>query len=135
VRGLKQGAPNDSHPSDGGGDTGETGGAIGQRIQLINEYRRMAGEVPRRLCVACRWRYGAMVQAIAIGGVSGAVVNLPIPRKPLPSKAHSPIPRCIRSLLRVLYTYARLDPLHPPLLLLERILMRGHTRWALVKSL
>jgi hypothetical protein len=105
------------------------------RIQLINEYRRMAGEVPRRLCVACRWRYGAMVQAIAIGGLWRVLCNLPIPRKPLPSKAHSPISRMRGAPLRVLYTTARLDPLHPPLLLLERILMRGHTRWALVKAL
>jgi len=76
-----------------------------------------------------------MVRWIAIGGVSGAVVNLPIPRKALPSKGYSPIPRCIRSLLRVLYTYARPDPLDTPLLLLERILKRGHMGWGLVKSL
>lgn len=87
------------------------------RIQLINEYRRMAGEVPRRLCVACRCRYGAMVQWIAIGALWRVLRNLPIPRKPLPSKAHSPIRRRTRASLRVLCTTARLDPLHPSLLL------------------
>ena len=87
------------------------------RIQLINEYRRMAGEVPRRLCVACRWRYGAMVQAIAIGAILRVLCNLPIPRKPLPSKAHSPIRNPPTASLRVLCTTARLDPLHPSLLL------------------
>lgn len=87
------------------------------RIQLINEYAMRAGEVARRLCVACRCRYGASVQWIAIGGVSGDVYNLPIPRNPLPSKAHSPIRRRTTAPLRVLCTYVRLDPLHPSLLL------------------
>lgn len=65
-----------------------------------------------------------MVQAIAIAGLVEGLIHLPIPRKPLPSKAYSPILRCIRSFLRVLCTYARLDPLHPSLLLSERFLMR-----------
>lgn len=95
----------------------ETGGMNTHRIQLINEYATMAGEVPRRLCVACRCRYGAMVQAIAIGALWRVLRNLPIPRKPLPSKAHSPIRRRTTASLRVLCTTARLDPLHPSLLL------------------
>ena len=138
--GLEKGAPNDQ-PSIGWrryrredrrshGKPWNT-----QRIQLINEYRRMAGEVPRRLCVACRAWNGAMVQAIAIGALRRVLRNLPIPRKPLRSKAHSPISRMRRASLRVLYTTARLDPLYPCLLLLERILKRGHMRWGLVKGL
>ena len=76
-----------------------------------------------------------MVQWIAIGALRRVLRNLPIPRKPLRSKAHSPIPRLRGASLRVLCTTARLDPLHPPSLLLERILKRGHMGRGLVKAL
>ena len=75
-----------------------------------------------------------MVRWIAIGALRRVLRNLPIPRKPLRHKAHSPIPRSPTAPLRVLYTHARLTPLDTPLRLLERILKRGHMRWGLVKG-